>query len=303
LSAPSFTPQLRPLSVGEMLDAGFRLFRHRFGTLIACVVVPVVPLTILGTIITASTDPNAYDVNATSTETGTALAGFLIGLFLQSAGAALAVAACFKAISAAYLGERTSFGDSLSYAFRRFVPLMICYVVVVIITIPGWILLIIPGIWLSIKMCMAFPAVIFERAGPFRAIGRSWRLTKDNWWRVFGTLVVVFLIALVVNFALTAVLGIVAAGSDSISEVAFALLTTIITLLTYMLTYPLWAAVMTVIYYDLRVRNEGFDLQLLAQGVGADASRFETSPERPVAPPPSQQGGGFRPPEEPATSS
>ena len=304
MSAPSFTPQLRPLSVGEMLDAGFRLFRHRFGTLVACVVVPVVPLTILGTIIIASTDPDAFDVNATSTDSGAALAGFLISIFLQSAGAALAVAACFKAISAAYLGERASFGDSLAYALRRFIPLMVAYIVIVIITIPGFILLLIPGIWLTIKLCMAFPAVIFERAGPFRSIGRSWKLTRNNWWRVFGTLVVVFLIALVVNFALAAVLGIVAAGSDSISEVAYAVLNTIITLLTYMLTYPLWAAVMTVIYYDLRVRNEGFDLQLLAQGVGSDASRFESSPERPMAPPPpGQGGGGFRPPEEPATSS
>ena len=69
------------------------------------------------------------------------------------------------------------------------------------------------------------------------------------------------------------------------------------------ITYPLWAAVVTVLYYDLRVRNEGFDLQLLAQGVGSDTSRFETSPERPSAPPPSASGGGFRPPEEPATSS
>lgn len=304
MSAPSFTPQLRPLSVGEMLDAGFRLFRHRFGTLVACVVVPVVPLTILGTIIIASTDPDAFDVNATANDSGAAIAGFLISIFLQSAGAALAVAACFKAISAAYLGERASFGDSLAYALRRFIPLMVAYVVIVIITIPGFLLLIIPGIWLSVKMCMAFPAVIFERAGPFRSIGRSWKLTADNWWRVFGTLVVVFLIAMVVNFALGAVLGIVAAGSDSISELAYAVLNTVITLLTYMLTYPLWAAVMTVIYYDLRVRNEGFDLQLLAQGVGADTSRFESSPERPMTPPPGQGGGGgFRPPEEPATSS
>ena len=304
MSAPSYTPQLRPLSVGEILDAGFRLFRHRFGTLVACVLVPVVPLTILGTIVTASTDENAYDVNAPATETGTALAGFLISLFLQSAGAALAVAACFKAISAAYLGESTTFRDSLGYAFRRFIPLMVAYILVVLIAIPGFFVLILPGIWLSVKLCMTFPAVVFERANPFRAIGRSWKLLRQNWWRVFGTLVVVFLIAFVVNFALTAVLGIVAAGSDTISEVAFALLATIVTLLTYMLTYPLWASVMTVIYYDLRVRNEGFDLQLLAQGVGSDASRFESSPERPLSPPPpGQGGGGFRPPEEPATSS
>lgn len=304
MSAPSYTPQLRPLSVGEILDAGFRLFRHRFGNLVACVLVPIVPLTILGTIITASTDENAFDVNAPANDSAAAVAGALTGAVVQSIGAALAVAACFKAISAAYLGEHASVGDSLRYALARFVPLIVTYILVVLITIPGFILLFIPGIWLSVKLCMAFPAVVFERAGPFKAIGRSWRLTKGNWWRIFGTLVVVFLIALVVNFALTAVLGGIAAGSDTISEVAFAVLATLITLLTYVLTYPLWAAVMTVIYYDLRVRNEGFDLQLLAQGVGADASRFETSPERPVAPPPSGPGGGgFRPPEEPATSS
>ena len=150
---------------------------------------------------------------------------------------------------------------------------------------------------------MTFSAIAFERTGPFAAIGRSWRLTRGNWWRVFGTLVVVFLIAFVINFALTAVLGIVAGVADTLSELAFAVLATFITLLTYVLTYPLWASVLTVIYYDLRVRNEGFDLQLLAQGVGADASRFESSPERPEAPPPPSQGGGFRPPEEPATSS
>lgn len=304
MSAPSYTPQLRPLSVGEILDAGFRLFRHRFGNLVACVLVPIVPLTILGTIITASTDENAFDVNAPASESATAVAGAVTGVVVQSIGAALAVAACFKAISAAYLGERASVGDSLRFALRRFVPLIVTYILVVLITIPGFILLILPGIWLSVKLCMAFPAVVFERAGPFKAIGRSWRLTRGNWWRVFGTLVVVFLIALVVNFALTAVLGGIAASSDTISEVAFAILATLITLLTYVLTYPLWAAVLTVIYYDLRVRNEGFDLQLLAQGVGADASRFESSPERPAAPPPpGPGGGGFRPPEEPATSS
>ena len=47
MPSASFTPQLRPLSVGEVLDAGFRLLRHRFGTLMLCVLVPIVPLYIL----------------------------------------------------------------------------------------------------------------------------------------------------------------------------------------------------------------------------------------------------------------
>jgi hypothetical protein len=303
LSAPSYTPQLRPLSVGEILDAGFRLFRHRFGTLVLCILVPIVPLYILGTIIVGSTDPTAFDVNAPVDNSGDAVAGRGIDQLLSSVAAALAVAACFKAISAAYLGERAGAGDSLRYAAGRFLPLIVAYIVVVILLIPAFIALIIPGIWLAVKLSMVFPAVVCEKAGPFRAIGRSWNLTKDNWWRVFGTLVVVFLLLFVITLALGGVLGAVLLGSDSISEVAFAVLTTLIGLLIAAITYPLWASVVTVLYYDLRVRNEGFDLQLLAQGVGADASRFETSPERPSTPPPPSSTGGFRPPEEPATSS
>jgi len=67
-----------------------------------------------------------------------------------------------------------------------------------------------------------------------------------------------------------------------------------VNLLTLAITYPLWASVTSVVYYDLRVRNEGFDLHLLAQGMGAEATRFESAPERPVAPPP--ESGGFTPP-------
>jgi Membrane domain of glycerophosphoryl diester phosphodiesterase len=303
LSAPSYTPQLRPLSVGEILDAGFRLFRHRFGTLVGCIVVPIVPLYILGTIIVGSTDPTAFDVNAPVDNSGAAVAGRAIDQLLSSVAAALAVAACFKAISAAYLGERAGVGDSLRYAAGRFLPLIVAYIVMVIILIPAFIALVIPFIWLSVKFSMAFPALVCEKAGPFKSIGRSWELTKDNWWRVFGTLVVVVVLLFVITLALGGVLGAVLLSSDSMSEVAFAVLTTLIGLLIAAITYPLVAAVVTVLYYDLRVRNEGFDLHLLAQGVGTDASRFETSPERPDSQPPPSSTGGFRPPEEPVTSS
>jgi hypothetical protein len=250
-----------------------------------------------------STDPTAFDVNAPVDNSGTAVLGRLIDQLLSSIAAAVAVAACFKAISAAYLGEKAGVGDSLRYAAGRFLPLIVAYIVVTIILIPAFIALIIPGIWLAVKLSMTFPALVCEKAGPFRSIGRSWELTKDNWWRVFGTFVVILIMLFVITLALGGVLGAVLLSSDSISEVAFAVLTTLIGLLIAFITYPLIAAVVTVMYYDLRVRNEGFDLHLLARGVGADTSRFETSPERPESQPPPSSTGGFRPPEEPATSS
>lgn len=302
MSAPSYTPQLRPLSVGEMLDAGFRLFRARFMTLILCVLVPVVPLTIIATAVQASVDPNAFDLDSTETvDSGSALAGTLVAALIQFAAAALAIAACFKAISAAYLGEHAGVAESLRYAVGRLLPLLVAYFLVVIIVGLGLVALIIPGIWLAVKLSMAFPAVVFERTGPFAAIGRSWALTKGNWWRVFGTLLVVFLISFVLQIVLAAVAGGLLAAGDSVSELAVAIVLTLVNLLALALTYPLWASVTSVVYYDLRVRNEAFDLQLLAQGVGAEPARFESAPERPAAPPPDD--GGFAPPEGSTTSS
>jgi len=303
LSAPSYTPQLRPLSVGEILDAGFRLFRARFGTLMLCVLVPILPFAILGTIIQASIDENAFDLNApaSTADSGTALAGTLIGGLIQSAAVALAIAACFKAISAAYLGERTDAGESLRYALGRAIPLLVTYLIWLIIVSIGTILLIIPGIFLATRLSMTFAALVFERTGPFGSLGRSWQLTKGNFWRTLGTLLVVFLITFILQLVLGGIAGGILGASDS-GEFAVAVVLTLVNVLALVVTYPLWAAVVSVLYYDLRVRNEGFDLQLLARGVGADTSRFEAAPERPQAPPP-DAGGGFAPPEGRPTSS
>ena len=300
MPSSSFTPQLRPLSIGETLDAGFRLLRARFGTLLVCVLVPMVPLSIIATIIVASTDDKAFDVNATATtsDDGAAIAGTLIGALIQGAAAALAIAACFRVISSAYLGDRAEAGPSLRYGLSRLLPLMVAYIVLAIALGISAILVVLP-IFLGVKWSVTFAAIVAERAGPFHAMRRSWGLTRGHWWRVFGTLLVVGLIALVLYLAVVAGLGGAIATSDDMSEFTYATLTTALTVILFALLYPLVASIITVIYYDLRVRNEGFDLQLLAQGVGADTSRFESAPERPSAPTPPPQPrpeGGFSAP-------
>jgi hypothetical protein len=302
VSTSTFTPQLRPLSIGEMLDAGFKLFRQRFGTLMTCVLVPVVPLSIISTIIVGSVDDTAFDVNAPASSGDSSDVASLIDNLLGGCAAAIAIAACFRVISSAYLGERTSAGDSLRYGLSRLGPLIVAYFAMSIVIGLGLVALVIPGVFLAIKWSMTFPAIVAERAGPFQAMGRSWELTRGHWWRTFGALLVVVLISFVLAFAILVALGAAIATSDSISELAFAVLITAVTIIVLAVLYPLTSAIVTVIYYDLRVRNEGFDLQLLARGVGSDPSRFESAPERPepTSFPPPPSGGGFTPPEDAA---
>jgi hypothetical protein len=94
----------------------------------------------------------------------------------------------------------------------------------------------------------------------------------------------------------------VAAGD--VSELTVGIVLTLVNLAVNTLTYALLAAIICVLYFDLRVREEGFDLQLMAQGVGTEPPRFESAPERPEAPaapppPSSSPSEGFTPPSQP----
>jgi hypothetical protein len=303
-------PQLRPLSIGEVLDAGFRLFRHRFGALMLAALVPVVSLTIVATIVVASTDPDAFDVNATTTnDDAAAVTGTIVGFLLQGIAAALGVAACFKLISAAYLGERAGVRDSLVYGLRRLWALIVVYLVLVVLMfLPLAMAVLIPllipvAVFFAVKFSMALPAVVIERRGPFAAVGRSWRLTRKNWWRAFGTLLVATVLLLILLIAVSIAIGAGVLGLDEAGEVAVAAVSTLAGIITNALTLPLTAAILTVQYYDLRVRKEAFDLELLARGVGVDHSRFTGAPERPDLPEhepaTSTTIGGFAPPRAP----
>ena len=63
MSTTQYSPQLRPLSVGEVLDASFKIVRQSFGTLAACVLVVALPLNIVNTLITASTSDDAFNLD------------------------------------------------------------------------------------------------------------------------------------------------------------------------------------------------------------------------------------------------
>jgi hypothetical protein len=69
----------------------------------------------------------------------------------------------------------------------------------------GFILLIIPGLFLVTIWCLIVPVIVLEQAGALASFGRSFQLVRANFWNVFGTLFLVF----VLLFAVDLVLGII----------------------------------------------------------------------------------------------
>src|SRR5205807_5938828 len=124
-----------------------------------------------------------------------------------------------------------------------------------------------PFIWLGVSWSLAFPVLVAEGARGTDALRRSFRLVRGRWWPTFGALALAFLFQLFLGLIVGIPLGLLTANWDSGSAAAI-VLTAVVSVLSSVITTPFMAAVLVLIYFDLRVRKEGFDLELLSQGVG-----------------------------------
>jgi hypothetical protein len=272
---------LRPLGIGEILDAGIKLFLRHWRPLVLSVVGLILPVQILSALVTASVAPEQFDL--TSTESGVEEgeeAEFLIGqgviALLSVVSVLLATAVCFKAVADAYLGVEPEWRRSLRFAVRRLGGLLGVAIVGGIFVALATVALIVPGVWLFVSYAVAVPALLLERIGPIDALRRSFRLVRGRWWSTAGTLLVGYLLIGILGALVTGVImvvpSLVAEGNTLVGALGAVVGGTV----GSVLTTPYSAAVVTLLYFDLRVRKEGLDLQLIAEG--ADVQRDPDAP-------------------------
>jgi hypothetical protein len=182
------------------------------------------------------------------------------------------LAACVKALSDAYLGQQPTTGGSLRFGLRRLLPLLALEVVYIIGQLLGFVALIVTGIWLYGMWSVRVPALVIERTGPFRSLSRSYQLVKGRWWPAAGVLVVSYLMVAIIGSLIGAALAAIALSSSNPSVLLSATISVLSAIVSGVLVQPFAAAVVTVLYYDLRIRKEGYDLELLADQLGLDAS-------------------------------
>lgn len=118
----------------------------------------------------------------------------------------------------------------------------------------GFVLLIVPGLYLATIWAVIAPAIVVERRGVFDAFGRSRQLVKGNGWQVFGTIVVAYLIAIVATILFTAIAGAIANGP---------LLRIVFSALASTLAAPIGALVAAILYFRLRELRQPVD-----EGIG-----------------------------------
>jgi hypothetical protein len=266
--------------VGEVLDAAIKIYRSNAADLMKAVLLVVAPVQVLSALVRISgtssdilhTTSSGLPGGPTSVEfDAPALIGLVVAtvavILLTVVAWQLATGAALKAVSGAYLGDRPDWRQSLRFAFDHLGPLLWLALLHGVLVLLGFLACAVPGVYLAAAWAVAVPALLLEDHRGLAALRRSRHLVRGRWGPTFVLLLLVFLVAGVVQAVLTGLLMGVASGGGDASR---AVLSAIAAAASSTLTTPFIAAVTLVLYFDLRVRREGFDLELLARRVGIE---------------------------------
>ncbi|MFH5824146.1 glycerophosphoryl diester phosphodiesterase membrane domain-containing protein [Georgenia sp. AZ-5] len=300
---PGIVP-LRPLNVGEILDGAFRSIRANpkvmFGlSLLVMGVLGVIDALVLALLMDQALpllDPMSSSAAIESMGLGASLGSLTTSVAISFASVIL-TGLLIISVSESVLGRVISLQDLWSRAkgqIWRLVGLtlllglvIIAFVVAVVVvavlavaagTAAGdggaavgavlTVLLLLGalvlGVYLTIRLGLAAPALMLERAGVGASIRRSWALTRRNFWRIFGSLFLASLIVLALASVLTVpiALALALAGPAVAGSATVLIVTSVLSVLINAATTPFLSAVLALVYIDVRMRQEGLDIEL-----------------------------------------
>jgi hypothetical protein len=139
----------------------------------------------------------------------------------------------------------------------------------------------IPGIILAILLALVPVVLVIEDSRYFDAMKRSWALAKGDWVRVLVVLIVTAVLAFVLQMILTAPFQLLAmfkeSGPGNVGPLT--VLHGIMSGVAQTLVLPITTIALVLLYYDIRVRQEGFDIQMLARDMGEAPPPAPSQPE------------------------
>ncbi|HEY7877327.1 MAG TPA: hypothetical protein VIC55_03840, partial [Gemmatimonadaceae bacterium] len=128
-----------------------------------------------------------------------------------------------------------------------------------IITAIGFVAFVIPGLLCLAWLFAGTAIVMIEGKTAVAALTRSRQLAAGSVGRILGVLFLTLLLVGVIE-----IIALFLVGIAGVFIHAGTALTTLGGNLASLLIYPFFTVVITLLYYDLRIRKEGFDLEIMA---------------------------------------
>jgi hypothetical protein len=250
------------MDYGEILDEALQLYKNNAALVIAIAATVYVPLALLQLIWALTmTSPQPGSMPNPAMLASTGLLGFLFlfaALFMSGA--------MTKAVADRYLDTPSSVGSAYGFVLRRAWPYLGTIIMCGLLVTAGFFLLIVGAVIFAFWTAFATIVFVVEGKADAAAIARSRQLAAGNWGRIF----VVGLIIALMTWIAQAILqlpftwGLAAAMGAKGATVGSALGSAI----SSVVVAPFSTIIMVLLYFDIRVRQEGFDLELLAQSLG-----------------------------------
>jgi hypothetical protein len=263
--------QIGAMTVGDILDRGLKLLFTRLGTFYLINLIFLAPVIVVQLLLPVSGMPILMTMSA--------LILLLLVLILQP----VATAAQLYVVAQEFVDRRVSVAQALGFAFPRFGSLLGASIMVGLLFGVGALLCLVPGLIFLVWYIFTTQVIVVEGAGASAAMERSKVLTAGFRWRVFGVFVLVLVLTYIAQFALLSVQYVLPPYENVRTEVVPAFggelqvrtgrklnygnyaINVVLQQLATILVQTYGAICWTLFYFDLRIRKEGFDLELAAQ--------------------------------------
>ncbi len=270
------TTPLKPMGFGEILDTTFSIFRKHFTLFLGLVV-----FSIFGELAVYLLTDFSDSFFLRYFPLGIGIVIFVVTFSIIGIGGIVI------GTGATYLSEEITIRSVLETTLQRFWQLLgstfLWWLVVVGLTVT---MIGIPfAIYFAVRWGLFLGAVMFEQPKVSHALRRSSELVKGTWWQMFGMLLAIFLFGELVHMILEISIGFILILTNLVGEIGFIdiiewgllsepfenstpffyTILIVIHLCVFAISYPIWIIGITLLYFNQRIRKEGFDIETQAR--------------------------------------
>lgn len=241
-----------PADIGRLIDSGIKLFRHSFSSVfliaLAANFLIFIP-EVIGRLFGGSNDVMPYTIIP--------LLFGVLGILVMLVYLSLYAALILKTWTLANQ-QQVPVQELITKGFSLLLPIVIGSILFFLACLLGMILLIIPGIYLSVALCFYYFAIVIDAKEPIEALKYSYRIIKGYWWRTLFIMLIPAMIAMILYFIVAFVGGILAfilTGFATEGQ-GFEIVIQMVTTVAQACFTPLYVSMLLVVYHDLKLRTE-----------------------------------------------
>jgi hypothetical protein len=318
--------EMKPMSLSELLDRTFTLFRNRFLLFCGIMVIPEIAIMTCSLIVIVGFPirimpmaANPQDPFAVFRMLQSRILPTFIAIFAQLFFQAIALGAVTVTVSEIYLGRAVSIGGAyvkiqkkipgligliilifliaLMFVFGIFVAValvgglaaaalglispILSVIVIVSMGLGGFVL----AAWLMMRYAVSIPAFLLEGGGVLDSMTRSGTLTKGHRGRILGAAIVMYIVVFVVQLLFVMPFSILAfiSATKGLLPLWIQVGQTVAAALAGTVAGPLFMITIALIYYDMRIRKEAFDLESMMGALKPSTDAAAPPPLQPAS--------------------